>query len=396
MMMENGGTWQDAVNAAVMCDDVYPPEYRKQDSIIAMIWRGYADCLKRLHTNQLEIMLKQEFGDDLTSKQLGQMINVMFNGRSALTEEQKKKYDEIQREMEELRTKMEEKLAPNKELFDKLDKKRQDFETKAWRCCFSKSRENILRLFQQQLTLEAYLKWCENPNSEEALPKIPVYYEEYLPEESTWVDDPKYCDSVAQLRFCAVLCKIKDTPEFSNLKGLCAYAKWLVSCNCDKYPCDKIVEPCDPECEVCPGKTPTPVVTPGVTPPPTYTIPPTITPPPTEVTPPTETLPPTTQVLRADASANAESLRDAKGCSSTLTISYNAQDLTGESYPVVKVVLTVNGQLWHDSGTISTVNYQNAVSKEVGCGQTFNIQVTATNKNGQIVNVPGSITTPVP
>jgi len=60
------------------------------------------------------------------------------------------------------------------------------------------------------------------------------------------------------------------------------------------------------------------------------------------------------------------------------------------------VVLTVNGQVWHDSGTISMVNYQNSVSRQVGCGQTFNIQVTATNKSGQMVIVPGSITTPVP
>jgi len=52
--------------------------------------------------------------------------------------------------------------------------------------------------------------------------------------------------------------------------------------------------------------------------------------------------------------------------------------------------------VWHDSGTISMVNYQNSVSRQVGCGQTFNIQVTATNKSGQMVIVPGSITTPVP
>jgi len=114
------------------------------------------------------------------------------------------------------------------------------------------------------------------------------------------------------------------------------------------------------------------------------------------IPPPIDSLPPAGEVLRADASANAESLRDESGCRSTLTVSYSAQDLTGGSYPVTKVVITVNGQLWHDSGTISTVNYQNAVSKQVGCGQTFNIQVTATNNSAQTVIVPGSITTPVP
>src|SRR4030042_1301589 len=396
----NGQTWETAVNSALtameeQAKSIAGAKWAKAyaQGQWAAIWQGYANCYKQLLTRQLEIVLNQEFGDSLTPEQLNQMINVIFNSNKALSDKQKEEYDRIQEELEALRRQMEEKAAPRKDLFDKLDKKRQDFETKAWRCCFLKSRENILRLFQQQLILEAYPKWCEDPNSKETLPKIPVYYEEYLPEESTWKDDPNYCDNVSQRRFCAVLCKIKDAPEFANIKGLCAYATWLISCNCDKYPCDKLVEPCDPECEVCPGKTTTPVVTPGVTPPPTYTIPPTITPPPTEVSPPpTETLPPTTQVLRAAASANAESLRDQSGCRSTITISYNAQDLTGGSYPVVKVALTVNGQLWHDSGTISQVSYQNSVSKEVGCGQTFNIQVTATHKNGQIVNVPGSIT----
>ena len=168
-------------------------------------------------------------------------------------------------------------------------------------------------------------------------------------------------------------------PEFEyNSDPSCANNTCVTNEVCEK--CTK---------KVLPTTVPT-VVPPGVAPPTTFTLPPTV------ISPPTETLPPTTQVLRADASANAESLRDQSGCRSTLTVSYNAQDLTGGSYPVVRVVLTVNGQPWHDSGTISTVNYQNAVSKEVGCGQTFNIQVTATNKNGQMVTVPGSITTPIP
>lgn len=394
--MMNGGTWDEAVDAAVNRKDIHPEGYRQEDSIIAMIWRGYADCLKRLHQNQLEIVLKQHFGDDLSPEQLEAMKNVMFNGKSALTAEQKSKYDAIQEELKELQRKIEEKASPRSELLDRLNEKRKDFRAKAWRCCFFKSRENILRLFQQQLILEAYPKWCDNPDSEEALPLIPVYPGEYLHpteyepgEPPTPVDDRTYCDHKANRRFCAVLCHIRDNPEFERFQGLRAYAKWLISCNCPT-PCHKLVDPCDPECEECAKRVP------PTTTPPTPPTPPAVTPP-TEVTPPpTETLPPTTEVLRAEVHASTESFRNESGCRSTLTISYGAQDLTAGSYPVINVVLTVNGETWHDSGTISTVSYQNSVSREVGCGQTFNIQVAATNKNGQTVIVPGSITTPVP
>lgn len=404
----NGQTWETAVNSALtameeQAKSVAGPEWAAAyaQGQWAAIWQGYANCYKQLLTRQLEIALNQEFGDSLTPEQLSQMINVMLNGRSALTEEQKRKYDEIQEELEALRRQMDEKAEPKKNLFDALDKKRQDFEAKAWRCCFLKSRENINRLFQEQLILEAYLKWCQDPNNEEALPRIPVYPGEYLQsteyeagEPPTLVEDPQYCNSIAQRRFCAILCKIRDDSEFNGFQGLRAYARWLISCNCEKYPCDKLVEPCDPECEDCTKQTQPPA---SITPPPTWVTPPSmVTPPPSTVIPPTDTLPPTQEVLRAEASANAESLRDEKGCSSTLTISYSAQDLTGGSYPVTNVVLMVNGQVWHDSGTTSQVSYQNSVSEQVGCGQTFNIQVTANNKNGQTVIVPGSITTPVP
>lgn len=41
-------------------------------------------------------------------------------------------------------------------------------------------------------------------------------------------------------------------------------------------------------------------------------------------------------------------------------------------------------------------HYADAVLEEVGCGETFEIKVVATNENGQQVVSTGSITTPVP
>jgi hypothetical protein len=103
-----------------------------------------------------------------------------------------------------------------------------------------------------------------------------------------------------------------------------------------------------------------------------------------------------TEVLIAGLEASAQSIRDESGCRSTLTISFSGQDITGGSYPVTNVVLIVNGQVWHDSGSISTGYYQNSVSKGVGCGETFNIEVTATNAIGLSATATKPITTPSP
>ena len=103
-----------------------------------------------------------------------------------------------------------------------------------------------------------------------------------------------------------------------------------------------------------------------------------------------------TEVLIAGLEASAQSIRDELGCRSTLTISFTGQDITGGSYPVTNVVLIVNGQVWHDSGSISTVHYQNSVSRGVGCGETFNIEVTATNAIGLSATATKPITTPSP
>jgi hypothetical protein len=103
-----------------------------------------------------------------------------------------------------------------------------------------------------------------------------------------------------------------------------------------------------------------------------------------------------TQTLRVSFSASAHSIRDELGCRSTVTINYDGQDLTGGSYPVIHVVLKVNGVVWQDSGTISTTYYQTSTSREVGCGQVFYIEVTATNTLGQTATSTGSITTPTP
>ena len=105
---------------------------------------------------------------------------------------------------------------------------------------------------------------------------------------------------------------------------------------------------------------------------------------------------PPTEVLLVSFAASAESVSDESGCRSTLMISFDGRDLTDGDYLVTQVIVEVNGEVWHDSSSISTVHYQNSVGGQVGCGETFNIEVTANNEKGQTATSTGSITTPVP
>ena len=101
------------------------------------------------------------------------------------------------------------------------------------------------------------------------------------------------------------------------------------------------------------------------------------------------------EVLQCNFGANAN-CQSGEECSCTLTVSYSGVDLTGGSMKVARVVLEVNGEVWHDSGSISVVSYSNSNSRQVGCGGTFFIEVTVTNVYGQSVACYDSITTPSP
>ena len=80
-------------------------------------------------------------------------------------------------------------------------------------------------------------------------------------------------------------------------------------------------------------------------------------------------------------------------CSCNLSISIEGRDLTGGSYLVTNVTLTVNGDIWDDSGNISETHYTKTVERLVDCDMTFHIEVTATNSIGQTVSSTGSVST---
>jgi hypothetical protein len=83
-------------------------------------------------------------------------------------------------------------------------------------------------------------------------------------------------------------------------------------------------------------------------------------------------------------------------CWSTVTVSASARDLSGGSYPVKAVSVTLHGAPWFNSGSVSTPFYSKTLQLEAGCGQPLLFEVIATNSLGMHATTAGDIITPVP
>ena len=93
---------------------------------------------------------------------------------------------------------------------------------------------------------------------------------------------------------------------------------------------------------------------------------------------------------------HAESESDGITCWSTVTVNVSAQDLSGGSYPVKGVNITLHGVPWFNSGPVSTPHYSKTLVFETGCGESFIFEATATNSADMHATTGGGIVTPVP
>jgi hypothetical protein len=108
-------------------------------------------------------------------------------------------------------------------------------------------------------------------------------------------------------------------------------------------------------------------------------------------------LPPSPEeVLEIALELHAESESDGMTCWSTVTVNISAQDLSGGSYPVKSVSITLHGAPFFNSGPVSTPYYSKTLVFEAGCGESFIFEATAVNSLGMHATTGGGIVTPVP
>jgi len=107
-------------------------------------------------------------------------------------------------------------------------------------------------------------------------------------------------------------------------------------------------------------------------------------------------LPPVEETLTAHLECHAESYYEPPFCDSFFDVSFEVEDLTQGLYPITEVVLTLDGDVRHDSGPISEGYYSDSVNDGADCGETIDIELVAMNLAGQSVVVTDSMTMPTP
>ena len=70
--------------------------------------------------------------------------------------------------------------------------------------------------------------------------------------------------------------------------------------------------------------------------------------------------------------------------------------MTQGLYPITEVVLTLDGDVWHDSGPITESYYSDSVGGGAECGETIEVELVAMNLAGQSVVITESMTMPIP
>jgi cell division protein FtsB len=211
-----GLPFDEAVDAALSDSEVYKftnaygqeVTARQGDSVMSMIWRRFAQCLKRLYSKMLDKYLKAVYGDDLTADQLEQMKQVMFEGEEALTAAQRQQLEDYKENNKDLRDQIAQLRAQADVKKKEIDRLRNKFRERALDC-FEASLENIYRLRLRIRILQAFLIWCEDPSAEEALP---WYIEGHLD------------------RFCEVLREMQDSADYGP--SFRTYVQMLLDYNC--------------------------------------------------------------------------------------------------------------------------------------------------------------------
>ncbi len=150
-----------------------------------------------------------EFGN-LSEENIAQIINIMFNGRAALTNEQIQQLEDINEQIDEFKNKQE-KFA--NQIFNRraqINDLRREFRQKIKENCIAHSREEIEKNRQTVWILESFLEYCKNPDRE---------YEF------------KYINRTI---FCNTLSEMLNNTAYTSNRALEEYLKTLIENHCGR------------------------------------------------------------------------------------------------------------------------------------------------------------------
>jgi len=203
----NGKTWGGAVNEAILKHISANNSWGNHTWI--KIWEMYANCLKKLYTKQLKIFLKNSsIYPDASDEEIKQMINIMFNGSSALTEEQEKQLAQFNKQKEKYLEQQKKIEKAIEKLNNQIDNLRWKFRDDIRENCLKASRKEINQTWQTIWIIESFLEYCKNHNG--------VYEFQYINREI----------------FCTTLNKMLNNPTYNSNLALKEFIQLLIRNHC--------------------------------------------------------------------------------------------------------------------------------------------------------------------
>ncbi len=198
----NGATWDEAVETAVTA--------APGDAIMKTIWRGYAQCLKKLAVRQLRIFLAMY----LPPEDVETGIRIMFEGESALSPEQAECLRQLRELVEGLRPQWEAQRATIRD----CERQIHDLWIQFYQAVQARNAaaRQTHRDFDQKLyILEAFMAYLRNGGFDLDNPDDPAA--------------PRYLTHEA---FCRLLRMLLVDPECASIPCIPEYLQTLIDVNC--------------------------------------------------------------------------------------------------------------------------------------------------------------------
>ena len=203
--MMQGKTWKEAVKGAYYI----PKDSSWGGYVWKEVWKKYADCLKELYKKQFRIFLKNDSNyPGCDDEEIEKMINVMFNGSSALTSEQKKQLNQFNKQKDEYLKQQKKIDEAIEKLNNQIDDLRWKFRDEVRKKCLTPGREEINKTRQTIWIIESFLKYCRN---------------------HTGTYEFKRMDTQT---LCATLNEMLNNPAYNSNLGLKEFIQLLIKNHC--------------------------------------------------------------------------------------------------------------------------------------------------------------------
>ena len=203
----NGKTWEEAVKEATLKN--IPKNNNWGNPTWKKIWEMYADCLEKLYKKQFRIFLKNDnIYPGCDDEEIEKMINVMFNGYSALTSKQKKQLNQFNKQKEEYLKQQKKIDEAIEKLNNQIDDLRWKFRDEVRKKCLTPGREEINKTRQTIWIIESFLKYCRNHNG--------TYKFKYIDTQT----------------LCATLNEMLSNPAYNSNLGLKEFIQLLIKNHC--------------------------------------------------------------------------------------------------------------------------------------------------------------------